>query len=1401
MNNVKNRFFKILYSCLVRGGAMKTLRFAFLPLLIFLFSCKNDLNIDSNPSEPKSENHIVKCFISMSSAVPEELVPAVSNESLQRSAIPTVNTTDYYYFVEAVKSDGTEIKFYGKEYENIFKPALNGTIGFELSLSVGEWDVTCGVKNNSDETVLSQTLPQEITADDVIVNLHFVVRPQEGGFGKIQLEFSTDGLSSDFSVSRIMAECNSPAWKSANEDSTKRYLITTSGKATLNVPSIASGAYQITFTFYDSSSIILYQTTQTINVLAGMTTKRWVSGGGADDAVIDEGKLTLNADAINDFARRIFYVGDTTHGTASSDGEGTAYRPFNSLEKALATIEKTKSSSKDYTIHLTGTQTAQSTMASGRAWVVPAGIKSLTIVGDKGLNASGMPDAVLNGNKKGSVLEAKSNLILKNVQITGGYANGSGAAQNGGGIYIDSGVNVTLDSGTLIGDVIIPEENAAATKSSCGNYAYNYGGGIHMEDATLVVKSGAKICHNYTGRGASSSLNFAGRDASGGGISCKKGTITLEDGSSVSYNGTEVRGGGIYLPNPISGNTVLVMDGADVSHNETIGWGGGIYMGDSNVKVTIKDSSVSYNKCVGTNAGWGPAGGGFFIDGGNLTIKGNSIIERNETYYGCGAIDPRNTCSISFEGGIIRNNTASSGCGAISLSSGKTYNFSGSIYIPYGIDGDTSKGKNGLVLGEGAVINVAGPLTSSEDVIATITPEKWSRGTQVLAGNYAGVSVNRFAITDEEFEIKKKGDGSSATGILNAPICVAASDSTRKATVNEGALGTKTWGAPSADSTARGTRSQPFAKMSQVLSQLTDNTVPYEILINGTIKGKDIACATFDSSKVGNITIRGVNGALADSTTGAPYDVLDADNLASSGYERNVTVLSFKGTSTQKISATIQDLKITGANNFASTNSGVRGGGINASYSDITLAKGALITGNYGYSGGGIYLVNGNLFMYANACIGEKGSGTATGTSIAEGQCSNYSRQNGGGIYCDNGHVYLGYKNSTTVATDDDKWTGGIYRNYEAKDDETNGGGGGIYLGSGAELSMAGEGFVSRNMTKGEGGGIYVSAGSTKAEISGGKIEENKTDAEGNGGGICNYKILNIIGGEINGNSAKQGAGIYNGGESSELSISGGIISNNIADNKGGAIYAAKTFKFGGAITIPYGGAEKSNDIYLADSTYIKITSELSNYNSSEWIINNNNRIYVTPYDYSYKREVLKYDSPNFSYDDFKNEVLKFKVTATESPYKYFTLYENRNWGNLTLSTSISLSDIRNYPGCTWETATIKTDENDFLIRTSKGAGSGINFASLGFGVLKLTHDGTPGNDCVYHLSWKSCTNNNSGVVASKQYQVDSNAAYQNCDLGELDIDTDGKPDFRFSIEDWRFTITCLNGAKYYVIQ
>ncbi len=881
---------------------------------------------------------------------------------------------------------------------------------------------------------------------------------------------------------------------------------------------------------------------------------------------------------------------------AGSDADGvtgTKNAPFASISYAASKI---LDGGKN-TILVDGSLGAQE-ITSG---LLAADCSELTIKGwsdatHPALGDDGLPVNKLDAGGSGSVFKTESGvpIVMENLMITGGNAT------NGGGIYVASGANVTLGEGACV----------------AGNKA-SYGGGVYVAGDLLIDGGvvGDKNATDHAKYEDDSYSNYAGEK--GGGVCFDTtGKVTLKSGF-VAYNYSKKRGGGIATSfDASSDNSQLDLKGGEVSYNcagphDDFEVGGGLFL--KGCKFYFTGGKVHHNYAVA-------GGGGICLQKtvGAAIMSGGSVYDneyRNTT--------PGTTVDHKWGSDLLLFDEAT-----LDMSGGRIYIYSSS-QKDYGvmirksscalnISGRAEISKETPLLPGDIIyhedshsyeyvdnpITIAGALTPPDGDATKknvyIVPTHWKRGLQVLktpdtitdeTAKKALIANNigRFATTDEEFDVKAK----DAVGFISAPICVAASNGTRKSPVDEGALGQKVWGPPNATDTARGTRSQPFAKMSQAVAQMTDNTVPYEILVNGTIKGDVYACATFEGSNVGDVTIRGVNG---DNS----IDVLDVDKLDAGNTSKSIA-LQFSGTgAASKMSATIQNLKITGANNLGGGDGYPHGGGIYAHYANISLGKGVLITGNKAYYGGGVYLDGSNLFVYADARIGQDASGTTTD----ESDCSNYARGDGGGIYCNQSNAYLGYKEDLSVAELDDAWTGGIYRNCSSYN------GGGIRIGNGSKIQIA-AGNISRNLATKQGGGIFIhSSGGNSAVISGGKIEENQSQVIGaydGGGGICNLGSLEISGGEINGNIANKGGGVYDGNASGSLSLSGGKFQNNTAVDSGGAIcHIAGTLTMGGTAWIPYGvttsgggttttatGAGK-NDVFINDEKYITIASALS---------------------------------------------------------------------------------------------------------------------------------------------------------------------------------------------------------------
>lgn len=167
-----------------------------------------------------------------------------------------------------------------------------------------------------------------------------------------------------------------------------------------------------------------------------------------------------------------------------------------------------------------------------------------------------------------------------------------------------------------------------------------------------------------------------------------------------------------------------------------------------------------------------------------------------------------------------------------------------------------------------------------------------------------------------------------------------------------------------------------------------------------------------------------------------------------------------------------------------------------------------------------------------------------------------------------------------------------ILQNIEIKNGKTDLRGNGIY--NKGKLTIQSGTFIRNNKSIGTGGGIYNEG---ELNILGGVISGNQAVL---GAGVYNADVgkLEIKGGQISENTASDGGGLYltsNSGKSGYTHIQGGKISVNQVQNRGAAIYAdtGSVLKMKGDFYIPY-DSEKKNDVYVASSSSIKISGNLT---------------------------------------------------------------------------------------------------------------------------------------------------------------------------------------------------------------
>lgn len=130
-----------------------------------------------------------------------------------------------------------------------------------------------------------------------------------------------------------------------------------------------------------------------------------------------------------------------------------------------------------------------------------------------------------------------------------------------------------------------------------------------------------------------------------------------------------------------------------------------------------------------------------------------------------------------------------------------------------------------------------------------------------------------------------------------------------------------------------------------------------------------------------------------------------------------------------------------------------------------------------------------------------------------------------------------------------------------------------------------------RGNTAQKGGGVYFNTGLLNMSTGSGFISGNKADA---GGGIyVNGGTFRLTGGEISGNEAVNGGGLYlNGGA---LSMNRGVFSDNKANDNGGGIYvsSAATLEITGTVSSIIGNSALNGNgggIYTANTAYSNLT-------------------------------------------------------------------------------------------------------------------------------------------------------------------------------------------------------------------
>ena len=249
-------------------------------------------------------------------------------------------------------------------------------------------------------------------------------------------------------------------------------------------------------------------------------------------------------------------------------------------------------------------------------------------------------------------------------------------------------------------------------------------------------------------------------------------------------------------------------------------------------------------------------------------------------------------------------------------------------------------------------------------------------------------------------------------------------------------------------------------------------------------------------------------------------------------------------------------------------------------------------------TGSGVY-VNGTFNMYGGSISGNSaiyGGGVRIERTIKNPVFNMY----GGEITNNKAASSGGFGGGVYVCDGTFKMSGGEITGNTA----TNTGGGVYAARTGSKITMSGNARIADNEvtdSDGKGGGVYVGTAVTFT-MDGGSITGNKASS-GNGGGVYVNGTFNMSGGTIENNTATvysgeaygDGGGVYvNGGT---FTMTGGGITNNTATSRfGGGVCVGENaaFTVSGNVAVTENlSSGAANDVYLFSGKYITVDGKL----------------------------------------------------------------------------------------------------------------------------------------------------------------------------------------------------------------
>ena len=304
-----------------------------------------------------------------------------------------------------------------------------------------------------------------------------------------------------------------------------------------------------------------------------------------------------------------------------------------------------------------------------------------------------------NEAKNGGGVYLTDNATMEFVEQYYSYINDNKATTNGGGLFLDEGLSLTLGNYNYI------ESNTA-----------QYGGGVFVSEGASLTSNGVYVRQNTSSK-------------NGGGVYVA-GALTANSGTYIGYwnqgtGNTSATGGGVYVADggtyTMNGDSYMYYNGSDKATST----GGAVYV-DVNGKFTMNNGYIDSNTAV--------SGSGVYVEAdGQFDFLGGSIYRNKK---------PNNDDVSALGTGVYVTN-------------GATFNIGGSMNM----GGSGADGNNVYLDGDAssiAKINLTSALTSDYyQVLATIqlATANYKANRQVVtsngfSGSYGKIAVEKQMVTN-----------------------------------------------------------------------------------------------------------------------------------------------------------------------------------------------------------------------------------------------------------------------------------------------------------------------------------------------------------------------------------------------------------------------------------------------------------------------------------------------------------------------------------------------------------------------------------------------------------------------------------------------------------------------------